>query len=489
MSTARVSGAGPLLTTYRDRPSLDMEHRYQNQSPGPGRRAVTINTHLGPQLGADAEAEVARFGRYLAARQLAPPREAPYWLMWVRVFLQHPVEAGSAEDAIRQFVDHLVRLGHTEWQVTQGEHSVRCFCGPWRDDPSEEPHVRLTVDAEGTVADGEAVAALRELARLRHYSPRTEEAYVDWLLRFFRYLDAVGAGGRRTRHAVTGLAVRDFLSHLAMRQRVAASTQNQAFSALLILGRDVLGVELGDLSKTVRARRGPRLPVVLSIEEVEALLEQLQGTFKLVAQLIYGGGLRVMEACHLRVKDFDFEEGLIFVRGGKGDKDRATLLARAAMPVLREHLERIRQVHESDLALGHGEVELPGALAVKYPNAGREWAWQWAFPSRVLRVDSRSGKVRRWHVTDSAIQQAVRTALRKTGIAKHAGVHSLRHSFATHLLQSGVNIRRIQELLGHSSVDTTMIYTHVVKTLECPPGEPAGPPGEASSARGDVRGT
>lgn len=332
--------------------------------------------------------------------------------------------------------------------------------------------VGLASDADGKVADQDAIRALRELSRLRHYSPRTEEAYVDWVVRFFRYLDSVGAGVRQPRHVVTGAAVRSYLSHLATRRQVAASTQNQAFSALLILGRDVLGLDLGDLSKTVRARRGSRLPVILSVEELVSLLAQFEGTFRLMAQLIYGGGLRVMEACTLRVKDFDFDQKLIFVRGGKGDKDRTTLLARSAVPLLRAHLERVQKLHAEDLALGYGEVDLPGALASKYPNAGREWAWQYAFPSRALRVDARTGKVRRWHVTDTALQKAMKVALRKAGIAKHAGPHSLRHSFATHLLLNGVNIRRIQELLGHSSLETTQIYTSCVTMLERPAESP-----------------
>ncbi len=448
-----------------------MTSRYLKDNAGSGWRRATLTTHLGPRLSAEAEAEVARFGRHILALRLAAERAAPYWLMWVRTFLGRKTQSGSTEDAIREFVDHVAKAGHAAWRVAQAEHSVRCFCGPWREH-AEEPRARLALAADGMVGDDEAVAALRELARLRHYSPRTEETYIDWVLRYFRYLDQVDAGGPRARHAVTGAAVRGFLSHLATRQQVAASTQNQAFSALLLLGRDVLSLDLGDLSKTVRARRGPRLPAVLSVDEVAALLEQLEGTFKLLAQLIYGGGLRVMEACRLRVKDFDFDQGLIFVRASKGDKDRTTLLARAAVPPVREHLDRVRKLHAADLALGHGEVELPGALAVKYPNAGREWAWQYAFPSRVLRVDPRTGRVRRWHVTDSAIQQAVRAALSKAGIAKHAGVHSLRHSFATHLLLNGVNIRRIQELLGHSSVETTMIYTHVVRSLESAPESP-----------------
>ena len=448
-----------------------MTSRYQRNNPPPGRSPVTPNTHLGPDLPAETETEVAHFGRYIVERQLAAERHAPFWLMWVRTFLARPVRTGSSEDAIRFFLERMVQMGHDEWRVSQAEHSVRCFCGPWRENP-EAPRSRLAPGPDGKVADDQAITGLRELARLRHYSPRTEETYVDWVLRFFRYLDAVGTGGRQTRHEITSGAVRNFLSHLATRQRVAASTQNQAFSALLVLARDVLTIELGDLSKTVRARRGTRLPAVLSVDEVASLLGQLTGTFRLMAQLIYGGGLRVMETCTLRVKDFDFDQGLVLVRGGKGDKDRSTLLARSAMPPLRQHLDRVHKLHADDLALGHGEVQLPGALAAKYPSAGREWAWQYAFPSRVLRVDPRTGKARRWHVTDSAMQRAVKLALGKSGIAKHASVHSLRHSFATHLLLNGVNIRRIQELLGHSSIETTMLYTHVVKQLESPPESP-----------------
>jgi integron integrase len=443
-----------------------MTSRYSGGKPSPGRRTVTLNTHLGPDLPADAELEVARFGRYVVERRLAPEHAAPYWLMWVRTFLARATLAGSTDDAIRQFVDRMAAADEPPWRVTQAEHSVRCFCISRREDLTEKPSARLALDADGTVSDDEAVTALRDLARLRHYSPRTEEAYVHWVLRYFQYLDAASSSGRRSRHSVTASAVRSFLSHLATRQRVSASTQNQAFSALLLLARDVLALDLGDLSKTVRARRGPRLPAVLSVNEVAALLGELKDTFRLMAQLIYGGGLRVTEACQLRVKDFDFDQGLIFVRASKGDKDRTTLLARAAIPPLRKHLDRVRGLHDKDLTLGHGRVDLPGALAAKYPNAGREWAWQYAFPSRVLRVDPRSGEVRRWHVTDSSIQQAVKSAVRKADIAKHVGVHTLRHCFATHLLMNGVNIRRIQELLGHSSVETTMIYTHVVGTFE-----------------------
>jgi len=435
------------------------------------RNPVTLTTHLGPTLPAEAEEEVARFGTYLAARQIAPEREVPFWLMWVRAFLAHAPSSAVPDDAVREFVDHLAASGRTDWQRTQAERSVRHFLGGWREGvPVSMP--RLAPAPDGTVADADALAAVRDLARTRHYSPRTGHTYAEWVDRYFAYLDSIAGQDRQPHHAVTGPTIRDFLSHLAIRRRVAASTQNQAFHALLFLGREVLGLDLGDLSSTVRAKRGERLPTVLSPEEVRRLLTHMDGTFKLMAQMVYGGGLRVIEICRLRVKDLDFDQGLIIVRGGKGDKDRTTLLPRKVAPLLRSHLKRVKTLHDGDLANGHGEVELPGALAVKYPNAGREWAWQFVFPSRVLRVDPGTGKVRRWHATDSSLQQAFKSAMLRAGIAKHASIHTLRHSFATHLLLNGVNIRQIQELLGHAKVETTMIYTHVVKDMQQAPDSP-----------------
>lgn len=252
---------------------------------------------LGPLLPADVEADVARFGRHVVEHHLAGEREVPFWLMWVRMFLEQTTAAGPQEAAVRRFVEQLARDGQPEWKVAQAERSVSSFCGPWRlkadGRPEALPRPVATVPHAG---DEEVLAALRELARLRHYSPRTEETYVDWVQRYFRYVDEVRGGGSRKSHEVTGGLVRGFLSHLATRRRVAASTQNQAFSALLFLGREVLSLDLGDLSKTVRARRGPRLPSVPSVDEVAALLQGLRGTPALLAQLIYGGGLRVLEA-------------------------------------------------------------------------------------------------------------------------------------------------------------------------------------------------
>ena len=267
--------------------------------------------------------------------------------------------------------------------------------------------------------------------------------------------------------------VRDYLTHLAVRQHVAASTQNQALCAILLLCREVLGHEIDDhLSATVRARPSRHLPVVLSVPETAALLGAMHGTTWLMAALIYGGGLRVSECCELRVKDLDFDQGLIVVRGGKGRKDRSTLLADVGREELRAHLRIVETRHQADRQAGLAGVWTPDALERKYPNAGREFGWFWVFPSHTLSTDPRAGIVRRHHISDSVIQKAVKAAAAQARIHKPLSVHTLRHCFATHLLLNGVDIRQIQEYLGHARVETTMVYTHVVKELRTPARSP-----------------
>jgi integron integrase len=253
-----------------------------------------------------------------------------------------------------------------------------------------------------------------------------------------------------------------FLTHLAVEGKVAASTQNQAKSALLFLYRQVLDCELPWLDNVERAKAPKRLPVVLTQTEVQALLTRLRGTHWLLASLLYGAGLRLMEGLRLRVKDVDFKRKEILVRDGKGFKDRVTMLPMALVEPLRAHLERVRELHRRDLAAGLGAVYLPYALERKYPNAACEWIWQYVFPSIKLAVDPRSGETRRHHVQDQALQRAVKQAVRDADLSKPATPHTLRHSFATHLLEGGYDIRTVQELLGHSDVSTTMIYTHVL---------------------------
>ena len=308
----------------------------------------------------------------------------------------------------------------------------------------------------GEPAAPKLIDQVRDRLRVKHYSIRTEQAYVDWVRRFILF--------HRKRHPkeMGALEVEAFLTHLAVARQVAASTQAQAKSALLFLYRDVLMLELPWLEGIVSAKVPQRLPVVLTLSEVATLLSRMRGTPALVARLLYGSGLRLLEAFHLRVKDIDFERCELLIRDGKGAKDRVTILPQSVLEDLRNHLVQVRTLHREDLMAGYGNVYLPFALARKYPSAGREWLWQYVFPSERLSNDPRSGIRRRHHADEKAVQRAMRQALRDAGINKPATPHTLRHSFATHLLQSGYDIRTVQELLGHKDVSTTMIYTHVL---------------------------
>jgi integron integrase len=297
---------------------------------------------------------------------------------------------------------------------------------------------------------------LRDAIRLRHYSLRTEDTYVDWARRFILFHD------KRHPLDMGASEVQSFLTHLAVERQVAAATQNQAKSALLFLYKEVLQVQLPWLEEVVGAKARDRLPVVLTPSEVRGLLSELNGTTWLVASLLYGTGMRLLEGLRLRVKDLDFERRELVVRSGKGAKDRVTVLPENLILPLREQLSRAKVRHDRDLEAGFGSVWLPDALATKYPSAPRSWGWQWVFPSTTRSVDPRTGKEHRHHVHEATVQKSVATAARRARIAKPCSPHVLRHSFATHLLQSGYDIRTVQELLGHSDVKTTMIYTHVL---------------------------
>jgi len=300
------------------------------------------------------------------------------------------------------------------------------------------------------------IPQMRRALRLGHYSRRTEEAYVRWVIRFVR------ASGMRHPAELGEEEVTRFLSGLAEAGRVSASTQTQALSAILFLYRNVMRSEFPWLTRVVRAPRRTRLPVVLTRDEVSSLMRQLEGPVRLVATLLYGSGLRLLECLQLRVKDVDFESDQLTVRGGKGDKDRITMLPQSIKAELRRHLGRVKGLHERDVAAGGGTVELPTAVARKFPNAGREWRWQWVFPATRTWVDRQTGERRRHHLHETVVQRAVTQAVRSAALTKRATCHSLRHSFATHLLEDGYDIRTVQELLGHSDVSTTMIYTHVL---------------------------
>ena len=300
------------------------------------------------------------------------------------------------------------------------------------------------------------LAVYREALASRHYARRTIQTYERWLRRYLRF--------HKMRHPreMGSAEINAFLSHLAVSEQVSASTQNQALAALLFLYRQVLETDPGDLGAVVRARRPKRLPVVLSVVEVRAVLQQLEGPPSLVCGLLYGSGLRLMEALRLRVQDLDFAAHQLIVRAGKGNKDRLSVLPQNLMTPLQGHLAEVRRIHRQDLAAGWGRVPLPGALARKYPNASTEWKWQWVFPQVQRWRDSESGDQGRHHLDPSVIQRAVRSAVQAAGIHKPASCHTFRHCFATHLLERGSDIRTIQELLGHSDVKTTMIYTHVL---------------------------
>jgi integron integrase len=301
-----------------------------------------------------------------------------------------------------------------------------------------------------------AIEQLRSAIRARHFSPRTESAYAAWVRRFLHF------HGERDPRGMGATEVTAFLTWLATRRHVAASTQNQALSALLFLYRNVLKVDLPWLSDVVRAKKPRRLPVVLAREEVASVLGAMDGVPRLMCSLMYGAGLRVLECCRLRTKDLELASNQLVVRGGKGNKDRMTLLPAAVKPDLERHLLRVRRLHRSDLERGAGWVELPCALTRKYPNAGREWAWQWIFPATRSYTEPETRQRRRHHLHESVLQRTFRAALRGARIDKPASCHTLRHSFATHLLEDGYDIRTVQELLGHKDVSTTMIYTHVV---------------------------
>lgn len=429
------------------------------------------------------------FVNYIRRRTIVPERQIPYYVKWVRMFLtsELPPLATSVTDRIQAFSDLLARNPTIQdWQLQQAIRAVELYVkvflaaeqkvegGDSRtgirdlesDDPNAKPGIRdpksggEDAGEELRIAESEkAYGEMRELIRLRHYSYKTEQTYLDWARRYMGYA---------LRHELDWKqsdTVKAYLSSLATRAEVSASTQNQAFSALLFLLREVMKMDNLDM-KSVRARQGTRLPVVLSVEEVREVIRRTVPAGRLLLQLAYGAGLRVSELIRLRVKDLDFDNHLVIVRAAKGDKDRGTLLPRKLDEPLREQIKAVKRIHEQDLAAGHGAVYLPFALDRKYPSAPKEFGWQYLFPAEELAVDPRSGVVRRHHISDQIPQRIMRDAVEKAGINKPAGIHSLRHSFATHLLLKGVNIREVQKYLGHTSVETTMIYTHVIRGMD-----------------------
>jgi integron integrase len=308
---------------------------------------------------------------------------------------------------------------------------------------------------------------VKQAIRRKHYSIRTEKAYVDWIRRYILYHDKTHPKDMSLPH------IESYLTHLAVDKNVAASTQNQALAAISFLYREVLKIELDPLAiSAVRAKRPTRLPTVLTQAEAQRVIQLIPEPHRLMAQLLYGSGLRLMECLRLRVKDVDFAQGQILVRGGKGDHDRITMLPESVSKPLQIHLVRVEGIHQRDLKRGFGSVYMPTALNRKYPNDSREWIWQYVFPARRVSTDPRSGEKRRHHASESSLQSAVRKAGKLAGIKKRVTPHTFRHSFATHLLEAGYDIRTVQELLGHKDVKTTMVYTHVLNRSKIPVRSP-----------------
>lgn len=403
-------------------------------------------------------------------KKLVKPSTIKFHAIWASKFilLSSQNREKTLDERIHLFIDSLKSQNKEEWQVEQAENAVKLYLDHFLDGDTSaftpKPFLPEKVDSSNQEFINHCLNRMREALRVKHYAYRTEQTYLDWAKRFLRFSQSNGSSSEKEAE-LDSADVRNYLSFLALREKVAAATQNQALNALLFLFRNVFNKDLKDLNKTVRARAGRKLPVVLSEEEVWRVLNHAKGRNRLLLQVLYGTGMRLMELVRLRVKDIDFDNSLVFVRDAKGSKDRATVLPGAAVEPLLAHLKEVRKIHDEDLRLGHGEVYLPNALERKYPNAGTEWGWQYVFPSRQTSVDPRSGKVRRHHISGQAVQAAMKKALRASEVHKHASVHTLRHSFATHLMLNGVNIRKVQDLLGHKNLETTQIYTHVVREM------------------------
>jgi integron integrase len=385
------------------------------------------------------------FQNFLREKGLAPEKNIPFLAYWVKRFLDFAKAkdldvTNFSDTVISAFVEALrAERKILDWQPRQADDAIKLYYFHYLG------KTRNIVGGLSTDVDNETVTKeISRLIRLRHYSLSTERTYISWVERFLSF--SLKSGKKKIAD-LTPQDFRDFITYLALTQRVAASTQNQAFNALLFLFRHVLGKETGDLGAVIRAKRGLKLPVVFSVEEVKQLLSEMDGTSLLIAQILYGSGLRLMEVMRLRVKDIDFAANTIIVRSGKGDKDRSTVLPLIVKHKLKEHLQRVKRIHERDLASGHGESNLPYALTRKYPNAGKEWAWQYVFPSSKLSIDPHSGRVGRYHIDPSTIQSAVKKALTKTGIPKHASVHTLRHYSESRTIPSELGAKYAQPVI------------------------------------------
>jgi integron integrase len=420
--------------------------------------------------------------RGCAEENRVQPDRSPFYVKWAKYFAnflpEKPLKDRSRKDIEAFLADLGKRRGIADWQVRQAEHALRILYEIFLPHYSPERHTGVAPTEKHPVQEAIAktdafrdrvipgeverqfsdlVEAVKTEVRSRHYSYRTETTYLDWVRRFLafhKYADPRGLDAPT--------AVKTYLDYLAVEREVAASTQNQALNALVFFYGQVLRKSLGEMEEFTRAKRPRRLPEVMTRDEVQTLLSKMRGITGLMAGVMYGSGLRLMECVRLRVKDIDFAQHQIMVRDGKGQKDRVTMLPERFAAPLQEHLVRVKALYEQDLVQGTAGVYIWPALERKYPNAGKEWIWQYVFPAKSLSVDPRSGKVRRHHINENLVQKAVKEAATLAAINKKVSCHTFRHSFATHLLEARYDIRTVQELLGHANVVTTMIYTHVL---------------------------
>ena len=408
---------------------------------------------------------IAHFEDYLKKKHIIKEKVIPYYvnhLYRFRDFVKE-LKGRTKEERIILFSESLVDdVSLEDWQRKQALDAVQLYIYTFLPSLDRDDQQTATInDSFQQLTD----RMYRSLL-LRRRAKATAEAYMMWLRRFLTY-----ANKTHQNHTEND-TVKNFLASLALEEEVAASTQDQAFSGLLFFFRNVLEKDLTDMASNIRAKQSQKLPVVFTLTEVKEILELATGKEKLMLSVIYGGGLRVNELTRLRVQDIDFEQNLLVIRDAKGNKDRMTLLSEKVAPVLKAHLQEMKKLHDADLEAGFGEVSLPGALIRKYPKAGKAWGWQWAFPSTKFSVDPKSGRQMRYHVRAARIRKHLKKVMDELEIYKHASVHTLRHSFATHLMLQGVDIRTVQELMGHKSVETTMIYTRLVKQLSPKPKSP-----------------
>ncbi len=394
------------------------------------------------------------FEEFLMTKKHIEPAKVRYFLYWVNLYKDFRETNPNAESLMfYQQLDNMVQ----PWQVQQARKAVLFFQNYSHMPNTQEKGLDIVLNSDFEKSWSKVYNKMTEELQLQHKSYSTEKAYLSWVKRFERFCDQKSPANITQEH------LKKYLTYLAMQRQVAIATQNQAFNALLFLYRYVLAIEINNLDNVPRAVKKRKLPVVLSLKEIHCIFTRMSGIHLLMAELIYGSGLRLEECLSLRIKDLDFENNIITVRSGKGNKDRRTILPKYLQNHLSQHIIGNRVLYEKDRVEERNGVALPYALERKFPEAGKEWGWFWVFPSLKLSVDPHSNVIRRYHLYPSTLQKAFHTAVIKAGIHKHASVHSLRHSFATHLIEHGYDIRTIQELLGHSNVSTTMIYTHVAQ--------------------------